>query len=387
MVGKQDCYHYAMNRFQAAVSKSWVQFLTPTRLPTERRRPGNDVFMAASAQFQSMESSWKSISGRVGKWAARIPQETLRMGVLILLALWVLAGLVRLLWVVLDPAEPAIGPSNKPVMGMGGQAPTLSSSATSSLSIDPEVVKAWSLFGQFKGGDIDSTPEVKPLASSLSNEESNAAETKLQLTLNGMIESDTEKNSRAIITYQGKQDQYKVGEKLPVRGRVLVKRLLKDRVLLDNSGKVEALFLFDKKKAAASARSSQKPAPRKAASSRPASQSRAAIGQSMRQKLLNNPMSITDVVRISEARENGELVGYKVRPSKDRELFEKLGLKTNDIITSVNGVALDNVSNAMRVFQTLRTETEASFDISRDGASMSLVVSLDDAAAAEDEDI
>ncbi|MFK7731612.1 MAG: type II secretion system protein GspC [Pseudomonadales bacterium] len=323
--------------------------------------------MAASAQLQSLEQWVRTASAKFAHLYARVPKETVQKVLVWALVIWLLYGVITLIWSLFSSAE-VVPPAVAEVIGQSSQSSGQQTSI--GVSVEAGAVKSWKLFG--KGGAVKVTAPVEPLAD-LSDAESNAKETRLQLTLNGVIESDTEKNSRAVITYQGKQQQYAIGDKLPVRGRVVLRRLLPDRVLIDNAGKVESLYLFDKRRATAqsasvtSARPSTKPA-----------ENRTAIGSTMRQRLLENPMSITDVVRISEARENGQLIGYKVRPSKDKKQFEQLGLQTNDVVKAVNGVALDNVSNAMRVFQTLRSETEASFDITRNGESISLVVSLDD---------
>lgn len=330
--------------------------------------------MAASAQLQSVEQSLRSAGAKFAQFYASLPKETLRRVLLWLLLIWVLLGVVRLIWSFF-PAEQSALSTSDAVIGVAASGP--SAVAADAVMIDSAAVNQWQLFGGRGGAPVEQ--EAQPV-SDLSDAESNAQETRLQLTLNGIIESDTEKNSRAVITYQGQQDQYAIGDSLPVRGRVLLRRLLNDRVLIENSGKIEALYLFDKRKVAQTA--AARPTPQ---AQRNTAAQRSSLGSSMRQRLLDNPMSITDVVRISEARENGQLIGYKVRPSRDREQFEQLGLQTNDIVLAVNGVALDNVSNAMRVFQTLRTETEASFDISRSGENISLVVSLDDVIDDEDD--
>ncbi len=325
--------------------------------------------MAASAQLQSLEQWVRTASAKCAHVYARVPKETVQRLLVWALTLWLLYGVIQLIWSLFS-SEEAVAPANSAVIGQSAQMPGQQASAA--IAVDAAAVKSWKLFG--KGGPV-TVVSAAPVATDLSDAESNAKETRLQLTLNGIIESDTEKNSRAVITYQGKQEQYAIGDKLPVRGRVVLRRLLHDRVLIDNAGSVESLYLFDNRRAASNRTASVASAQ---ASAKPAAANRTAIGSSMRQRLLANPMSITDVVRISEARENGQLIGYKVRPSKDKQQFEQLGLQTNDIVKAVNGVALDNVSNAMRVFQTLRSETEASFDISRNGESISLVVSLDD---------
>lgn len=325
--------------------------------------------MAVSAQIESFERFLHSNSAKAGRFYAQLPHDLLRKILLGLLLIWLLWGAVQLLWAVFPGESVNKVPARPIVLGAAGAAS--SAAAQSATTVDAKLVSDWTLFGS--GGIEPQAPAQVINTSDLSDAESNAEETRLQLTLNGLIESDTEENSRAVITYQGKQDQYAIGDKLPVRGRVTMRRLLADRVLIENSGKLEALYLFDKRKAAANARVASTPRP-----ATPSSVNRSSIGSNVRQKLLDNPSSLMDLIRISEARENGELIGYRLRPSRDKAVFEKLGLKANDVVTSVDGLPMTNVTNGMRAFQTLRTASEATFEIIRDGVSVSQVVSIDD---------
>ena len=327
--------------------------------------------MAASAQLESIEQFLRNFAVKAEQLYARLPHAAVRRGLLFVLLAWMLWGGVKLLWA-LFPGQEIVAPTELNVIGAGR--PSNPVSQQDSLSVDNAAVAKWKLFGT--GGVAPQMAE--PLnQGSLSDAENDAEETRLQLTLNGIVESDTEKNSRAVITFQGKQEQYALGDKLPVRGRVTLRRLLSDRVLIENSGKLEALYLFDKRKTASRVVSAPRP------TAKPNSSSRTSIASNVRQKLLDNPSSLMDLIRISEARENGELIGYRLRPSRDKALFEKLGLKANDVVTAVDGLPMTNVTNGMRAFQTLRTTSEASFDIIRDGVSVSQVVSIGDAQSSD----
>ena len=52
-------------------------------------------------------------------------------------------------------------------------------------------------------------------------------------------------------------------------------------------------------------------------------------------------------------------------------------------MTSVNGMALDDPANTMRLYQTMRSASEAVFGIERNGQPVLLAVSLGDAAAGQ----
>ena len=78
------------------------------------------------------------------------------------------------------------------------------------------------------------------------------------------------------------------------------------------------------------------------------------------------------------ARKGGQVIGFKIRPGSNRELFLSLGLKPNDIVTAVNGIELNSSAKAMEVYQTVRGETNASLDILRNNEPVSLSVSVDE---------
>jgi general secretion pathway protein C len=50
-------------------------------------------------------------------------------------------------------------------------------------------------------------------------------------------------------------------------------------------------------------------------------------------------------------------------------------------VTGINGIALNDPANTMRLYQTLRTANEAVFDLERKGQALSISVNLDSGAA------
>ena len=87
------------------------------------------------------------------------------------------------------------------------------------------------------------------------------------------------------------------------------------------------------------------------------------------------------MVNVSAVRENGALLGYRVSPGKDTEQFAQLGFQVGDVVTSVNGVSLDNPTNTMVLFNDMRSAQEAVFELRRDGQAVTLSVNLDDGGA------
>jgi general secretion pathway protein C len=85
---------------------------------------------------------------------------------------------------------------------------------------------------------------------------------------------------------------------------------------------------------------------------------------------------LADVIRISPQQSDGQLKGYRVSPGRDKKQFEALGLKPNDVVTSINGIELDDPAKAVEVYKIIRSASEATFVIDRKGEVVELVVSL-----------
>ncbi|MGI9288687.1 MAG: type II secretion system protein GspC [Pseudomonadales bacterium] len=330
--------------------------------------------MTVLSKLATVEDSLAPYIERLTIFWQRLPQERLRMVLCALLLLWLMLSAVQLLWTVLGKSDPSLPPADIVL----GQSNPQQAARDSSVDIDMERVRSWQLFGS---SDIaPAEEEVVAPEAQLSAAESNAEQTRLQIKLQGVIQTNDESAGRAIISYQGKQDHYAVGDELPVSNQVVLRRLLPDRVLIANRGKIEALYLFDKSASSASPVQSAR-----VARAKPAVRAQRVRGTDLRQRLLSNPSSLMELVRISEARKNGEIVGYKVRPGKDKSRFQSMGFENNDVVTSINGITLDNPSSALQVFQMMRTAKEATFELQRAGEPVSLVVNLDEPIEDEEE--
>jgi len=101
-----------------------------------------------------------------------------------------------------------------------------------------------------------------------------------------------------------------------------------------------------------------------------------AVARAYRERLYQNPQSLADVVTISAVRENGELLGYRIAPGKEKEQFELLGFQAGDLVTGVNGIALNDPANTLQLYQTMRSASEAVFDLQREDQPLTISVTL-----------
>ncbi|PCI72416.1 MAG: type II secretion system protein GspC [Gammaproteobacteria bacterium] len=212
----------------------------------------------------------------------------------------------------------------------------------------------------------------------------NAPETRLNLKLRGIYAATNKSHSNSIIEDgKGKQAVYFIDDKLEVSGRVYLRNVYSDRVILETNGRKEVLSLKDSLPAEMKRKKSnqltlKKSTNKKVQDKRKNKQISKSLNE-YRKKLLENPMSLTDLVRMSPATKNGETIGYRISPGKDKRLFTQLGLRRNDVITGVNGMSLANPSDAMQLFGEIQNMQDIQVDILRGNENISLLLDLNNA--------
>lgn len=305
-------------------------------------------------------------------------QRLLRQGVTALLAVWLLVSLASLVWALL-PARSAPADSELPVInpvatGSGGGP---------ARDVDLDAMRDWHLFGEAGvEAPVPIAAPVTPAATEREGIEQGAKETRLQLKLRGAVASSEDGLGHAIIEYRNEQAVYAVEDKLPVGGEVRLVKVMARQVVLDNAGTYELLTLFEESELDAQALrapESRSPTPEPSAEvDKRDDQEASLLAQGYRDRLYQDPQSLAEVVSVNAVREDGRLMGYRITPGNDREQFGQLGFQSGDLVTSVNGIALNDPANTMRLYQTLRTATEAVFELERGGQQVSVAVSLGD---------
>ncbi len=193
-----------------------------------------------------------------------------------------------------------------------------------------------------------------------------APKTKLRLTLTGLIAASDPNLAMAIIENNGRQDSYFIESPVDRTGAVL-KEIQTDRVIIEYRGRLETLMLDGENY-------SKSAAPQQRKSEAPRAETRKITID--RKELLANPGKLTDYLRISPVRKHGELVGYRINPGKDTSLFKQAGLKANDLATSLNGIDLTDMQQAMTLMKDLPTMTDISLTVERNGQLYELYFSL-----------
>jgi len=309
----------------------------------------------------------------------------LQQVLLLLLLVWSVQSAVRLLWAMWPnssieaPATALINPVRSADVG------------SESVAVDLTSLLGLGLFG-------DPVPEAVLAETSAATEtaregiEQGARETRLDLTLTGIVASTEDGLGTAIIENKNSQATYSVGDTLPVTGSVTVAKVMPTQVVLDNNGTYELLTLFDQSVTgrlvntpkAVSLNATQPPSVPRAGVSETGAQVRvdsaesARLAAQYREQLYENPQSLAELVTVAAVRDEAGLRGYRVAPGRNPAQFNSLGFQAGDIVTAVNGLALSDPANTLRLYQTMRDATAATFDVERQGASVTISVSLGD---------
>jgi general secretion pathway protein C len=333
-------------------------------------------------------SQSSDLSGRLGNalesglnWLAQPPRlRRLRQLSLALCALWAVASLARLAWSFLPSSTGPLPPAEQVINPVAAAA-----APESRQQVDIERMVAWHLFGEV-GAEAPPAETVDPAvleeASGREGIEKGARETRLDLKLRGVVASTEDGLGHAIIEHQKQQAVYTLEDKLPVSGRVVLAKVMARQVVLDNGGTYELLTLFED-----SELDDQLPAAPEPRAEAPAreldkreEEDTSALARSYRERLYSDPQSLAEVVSVNAVRENGELLGYRVSPGSKQEQFEQLGFRQGDLVTGINGIALNDPANTMRLYQTMRTATEAVFELQREGEPLVISVNLEEPA-------
>jgi general secretion pathway protein C len=304
----------------------------------------------------------------------------IRLALICLLACWAAVVSARLIWALVPSKQPAAATVPAVINPVAGGA-----SVRDAVSVDIDGMVAWHLFGEPNAAAVAiPTPVETEQANSRVGIEDGAEETRLQLMLRGVVSSTEDGLGFAIIENSSLQDVYAVGDKLPVQGEVVLAKVMPRQVVLDNGGTYELLLLYEESSMGASGAGmpvSANPGAATEQVDRRADAETTNLALSYRERLYQNPQSLVDVVSISAVREGATMVGYRVSPGKDAEQFAQLGFQSGDVVTAINGVSLDNPTNTMVLYNSLRTAADVVFELQREGQQLTLSVNLDGGAS------
>ncbi len=274
------------------------------------------------------------------------------VGITLALVLAIAYSSAQITWRALPAPEPLPLPPT-----IASSTPQKTDAAKTPASNPSSQLAQWHLFGQVQQV-VKEVPKQEVIP-----------ETKLNLTLRGLLASTTPEDSGAIIAApSGKEQFYKIGAALP--GGATLTEIHADRIVLEHRGRFETLRLPKKSLNLAGPTTSNiaNRTQRTQMYSGPSSfNSSTPSLASYRETLMQDPQKITDLVNIAPVRKRGRFIGYSLRPGKNRDALAQYGLKAGDIVTSINGVKLDSPTKGFGVLRDLATASTIDLEIERGG--------------------
>ncbi|CAN5177263.1 type II secretion system protein GspC [soil metagenome] len=305
----------------------------------------------ASTLNQVRGADFDVLLGRVSR--------TLPRWVALLLAIAIAFQLARLVWLLVPTAlEDAAAPSAAPARP----------AETNETIVDVTNIVDAHFFGKAQ-------PRENVVATPLDDvPESNAA-----LSLRGTIAADTPGQAVAIIADSGGSEKvYKIDDALP--GGFSLHAVQRDRVILNRGGQLEALLL--PREADNPSTAGRYTPPRQIPTPQPVQQP-----PSMRDLITENAAALTDIIRPQPVFANGKQRGYRIYPGRKRAAFADLGLKPGDLVTEINGTALDDPASGMEVFRELGDAAQVSLTVERNGEPEVLTLDTSQIGAGDDDDV
>ena len=190
-----------------------------------------------------------------------------------------------------------------------------------------------------------------------------APQTQMNLVLAGTWASEDPSKGFAFIGESANTARmYAVGK--PVRSGTVLHSVYPDRVILDTSGKLEALMLPRLSSANLTA---LRPPPRSNSSQ---------VTDNLRRMAETNPAAFSEIVRPQPVFANGVQRGYRVYPGRNRQHFAKLGLQPGDLVLSINGTPLDDPQRGMEIFNTMGASDRVTVTVERNGQPQELSLNM-----------
>lgn len=242
------------------------------------------------------------------------------------------------------------------------QPPPPVSSARGGAAVDVNAIVNAQLFGRYE----TTAPGEAALLS--------APETPLNLTLVGLLADDRDDYSRALIAVQNAEEKgFAIGDDV-TRG-VTLQAIFPDRVILSRNGRLETLSL-EKGKPSGGGTAYTPPPPAAEAQTGAAEPSAAQQLSRIREEVLQDPAKASEYVRVQPANVGGQLKGYRIYPGRDRAIFSSAGLRPGDLVTSVNGVQLDDPAKALQLLGDLSQAGQLNLVVERGGQAQNISINL-----------
>jgi general secretion pathway protein C len=304
---------------------------------------------ARSSLIASEASTRMDVAKRLAEWRDRPPEQWFTTvnqyappGVTAVLVIAIAYQLATLTWALVPGSTPAaVAPASRP------------SSTTTAPAADYSALTGSHLFGEAaEQPQVAAAPVV------------DAPDTTLSLTLTGILSKNEDGSGSVLIkNSRNVEKTYWVGQDIEGADGAKLHSVYADRVLLDRSGRLETLRFPKDLSASTGSPMAMPPLPQTQTQPAP-----------LREVISQNASKLTDIIRPAPHVQEGQIVGFRVNPGRDRATFEALGFQPGDVVTDINGTVLDDVSQGLQIFESLGEATQANVTVLRDGVPQVLVI-------------
>ncbi len=238
---------------------------------------------------------------------------------------------------------------------------------------DYAAIAAWHLFGRVETSQpVEAPPPVISI-------------TPLNLRLVGVffVERGDGRALALIAEGNGLERGYRIGDLLP--GGARLERIQRDHVVVSRQGRQEVLNLpkLDEAVHASSSisedpplESMPEPEPEPAGAGGPQVIDATAVARQLRDEATVRPQVLENIAFASPYMQNGQFIGFRLRPGRDRRLMRQLSLNSGDVITEVNGIRINNPIQGFAILQEVLGADQINVRVLRGGAEIPLTFSM-----------
>jgi type II secretory pathway component PulC len=101
------------------------------------------------------------------------------------------------------------------------------------------------------------------------------------------------------------------------------------------------------------------------------------IDRELLSKILDNSGMLIGIAAVSPKMEGGKSVGLQIRGVRPKTLIDKLGIKNNDVIESINGKPLVGTDAALEAYTLLRTADKFTLAVKRGTQTLNINYNID----------
>lgn len=188
--------------------------------------------------------------------------------------------------------------------------------------------------------------------------------TDMDVVLLATLVAKTAEYSSALISETGKGSKaYGFAEGDTLFGEAEIVRIEQRRVIIIRDGRTEYIEMDGEKEVARGGKKTKKTDDEEGITK---DGEKIIVERALVDDALANVESLATKIRVVPHKgSDGSVDGYRLSAIRRGSLFDKLGIKNGDVVHAVNGMPLTSMDGAMSAFQSLQSEAEFTFDVTR----------------------